>query len=65
VTFVLAWTGGLASVLIAEVGIVWALVFLTIAGLFPPQRPHSTRKAARVMAHRRALLAAVKAGWAA
>ena len=38
-TFVLAWTGGLASVLIADLGACWALVFLAIAGLFPPQRP--------------------------
>jgi DNA-binding FadR family transcriptional regulator len=32
---------------------------------WPPQRPVSTREAARVMAARRALLAAVKARWAA
>jgi hypothetical protein len=65
VTFVLAWTGGLASVLVADLGIAWALVFLTIAGLFPPRRPVNRRRAARVMAGRRALLAVVKAGWAA
>jgi hypothetical protein len=32
---------------------------------WPPQRPVSTRKAAAVMAHRRALGAAVKARWVA
>jgi hypothetical protein len=32
---------------------------------WPPHRPPSARKAARVMAERRALLAAVKDGWAA
>ena len=62
-TFVITWTGGLASVLIADLGACWALVFLAIAGLFPPQRPVSTRKAAAAMAHRRALR--VKGGWAA
>lgn len=32
---------------------------------WPPQRPASPRKAAAAMAHRRALLTAVKGGWAA
>lgn len=62
-TFVITGTGGLASVLIADLGACWALVFLAIAGLFPPQRP--ARDTARAMAHRRALLAVVKARWAA
>jgi hypothetical protein len=54
-----------ASVLLADLGACWALVFLAIAGLFPARRPPSRRKAARVMAYRRALLATVKAGSAA
>jgi hypothetical protein len=39
----------------------------TVIGLrtWPPHRPVSTRKAAAAMAHRRALAAAVKSGWAA
>jgi hypothetical protein len=52
-----------ASVLLADLGACWALVFLAIAGLFPPRRPVNRREAARAMAHRRALR--VKGGWAA
>lgn len=53
-----------ASVLIADLGACWALVFLAIAGLFPSQRP-APRRAPVDMTGRRARLAAVKGGWAA
>jgi hypothetical protein len=50
-----------ASVLLADLAVCWALVFLAIAALFPARRPVSRRQAVKVMAYRRAL----KARWAA
>jgi hypothetical protein len=52
-----------ASVLLADLATCWALVFLAVAGLFPPRRP--VRRAPVDMAGRRAALAVIKGGWAA
>lgn len=63
-SFVLAFADATFSPAAAFPIVYLAGTIITLRTWPPPPRPHSPRRAARVMRERRALSAVVKGGWA-